>query len=161
MTLALGLALATAAAPAFAVDLREPQSHLGFVVPDGWTLAEDGAWSQVDAPDHRFRGRITAHARGVLPDSEAETTMLNLLSQKWATYTVDQHARRMTWPGFAGVEILGHGSGDSWDRAKFHMLLVVDRASPQRGVIVWLSGREDAWETYHGLLDRAVRLLHA
>jgi len=157
----MSIALLSAAVPAHALEVRDPETRLGFVVPDGWAVATDGPWTAVDAPDHRFRGRIMAHTRGAVTDREAESLMLGLLGQKWTTYTVDQHAHRVVWASFAGVDIVGHGSGDGWDRARFHMFLVVDQSAPARGAIVWLSGRDDAWDTYHPAIDHAVRLLRS
>src|ERR1700685_1589060 len=124
--LASAVALLAATPSVFALDVRDPDSHLGFVVPDSWLLASDAPWTQVDAPDHKFRARIAAHTRGALTDRESEPAMLNLLGAKWHTYPVGQHARRVSFPGFVGYDIVGHGAGDAWDRAKFHMFLVVD-----------------------------------
>ncbi len=66
----------------------------------------------------------------------------------------------MTCGRFAGVEVYGHGSGDGWDRASFRIFLVVETASPDKGAVVLLTGRTDAWETYHPGLERAVHAIH-
>jgi len=158
----LGGALALLPASASAVELREGQrAQVAITLPDGWTVSAEGAWSLADAPDHRAHLRVATHGGGLLGDLEAEAYLINFIAQTWGTYTVDRHVRRVTCGRWAGLELYGHGSGDSWDRAKFHLFLLVDPSSPQRGAVVLISGREDAWDAYHPALDRAVHAIHA
>ena len=155
------LASVLSSAPASALELQDAQqSHLAVTVPDGWNLSTDGAWSVADAPDHRARVRIAGHGRGVLGEAQAEAYLIDFIAQLWSTYTVDRHIRHVACGRFAGLEISGHGSGDSWDRASFQLFVLVDPSNVQKAAVVLLTGRSDAWETLHPGLERAVHALH-
>lgn len=155
----LALAWSVMAAPASAVELREG-SEFALTVPDGWGLSTDGAWALADAPDHRAHVRLASHGTGALADTQAEAYLLNFIAQSWGTYTVDRHVRHVTCGKLVGLELSGHGAGDGWDRARFHLFLLIDPASPQKGAVVLISGKDDAWEAYHPLLEHAVHALH-
>jgi hypothetical protein len=155
------LSLALASGPASALELHEGQvSHAAITLPDDWALSTDGAWSLADSPDHRARVRIATHSTGILAEAQAEAYLVNFIAETWATYTVDRHVRHVTCGRFVGLELFGHGAGDTWDRAKFHLFLLIDPAAPQKGAVVLVSGREDAWDAVHPALDRAVHALH-
>jgi hypothetical protein len=157
------LLLSLASGSASALELHEgATSHAAITLPDDWAVSTDGVWALADAPDHRAHVRIASPAptTGALGDAQAEAFLINFIAETWATYTVDRHVRHVTCGRFIGVEIMGHGAGDSWDRAKFHLFLLVDPAAPQKPAVVLVSGREDGWDTYHALLDRAVHALH-
>ncbi len=159
--LACALGLLTVAPPAAARELQEAQqSHLSITLPDTWAVSTEGAWSLAEAPDHLARVRIAGHGTGVLSDLDAEAYLLNFVAQTWATYTVDKHVRRVTCGRFVGLELYGHGAGDSWDRASFHLFLVVDPQNVTKGAVVLISARSDAWDAVHPALDRAVHALH-
>ena len=146
---------------AAALELHEgATSHAAITLPDDWAVSADGVWALADAPDHRAHVRIASPAAAVLSDAQAEAFLVNFIAETWATYTVDRHVHHVTCGRFVGVEILGHGAGDSWDRAKFHLFLLIDPSAPQKPSVVLVSGREDGWDVYHPILDRAVHALH-
>jgi hypothetical protein len=153
------LSVVLLAPSASAVELREG-AHAAITLPDDWAISTDGAWALADAPDHRARVRIATQATGLLGDTQAEAFLINFIAETWATYTVDRHVRHVTCGRFVGVELFGHGAGDSWDRAKFHLFLLVDPSAPQKAAVVLVTGREDAWNATHPALDRAVHALH-
>jgi hypothetical protein len=156
----LALALLSTPRSASATELHEGASPLSVTVPDGWSISVDGAWALADAPDHTARVRIATHGTGVLADLAAEAYLINFIADSWATYTVDKHVRHVQCGRYIGLELYGHGSGDTWSRAKFHLYLLIDPGSPQKGAVVLISGREDAWDAAHPPLDRAVHALH-
>lgn len=159
--LTLTVTMALFGAPAFATEVREGDApNVAITLPADWTVAQDGAWSLADAPDHRAHLRLLSSATGLLADGQAEAFLVNLIAETWGTYTVDRHVRHVACGRLVGIELLGHGAGDSWDRAKFHLFLLVDPGAPQRSAIVLLSGKDDAWDTYHPVLERAVHALH-
>jgi len=128
-------------------------------LPEGWGTSTDGAWSLADAPDHRAHVRIATYGKGVLTDGDAEGFLTSFI-ESWPTYTVDRHVRHVTCGHFVGVEVSGHGAGDGWERARFHLFLLVDPAASQKGAVVLITGRDDAWEAVHPALDRAVHGAH-
>ncbi len=159
--LACVLGVVSTAAPASAVELTEAAAHVAVTVPDGWVASTDGIWSLAEAPDHVARVRITHYERTLPADAAAESYLLDLMAQSWSTYTVDRHARRVTCGRFSGVELFGHGSGESWDRAKFHAFLLVDpQSATPRGAVVLVDTQSDAWDAAHPALERAVHALH-
>jgi hypothetical protein len=159
----LGAALFFASAPtrAFALELTEAQqSHVAITVPDSWSLRTEGPWALAEAPDHLAHVRLASHSRGLLADLEAEAYLVNFVAETWATYTIDRHVRRVICGRFTGLELYGHGAGDGWDHANFHLFMLVDPQNVQRGVVVLITGRNDAWDAVHPVVDRAVHALH-
>jgi hypothetical protein len=155
------LAFALAAGPAFSLELHDgPRSKAAVTVPDTWALSTDGAWALADSPEHQASVRIAAHALGPLADAAAEAYLIGFIAPSWGTYTVDRHVHHVTCGRWSGVELYGHGSGDGWERARFHAFLLVETASPQKGVIVLITGRTDTWDAFHPALDRAVHAIH-
>jgi hypothetical protein len=144
-----------------AAELRDP-SHpeLSITVPDTWSLSSDGSWALAAAPDRSAKLRVVWYGKGLLADLAAESLLVNFIADTWATYTVDRHIRHVTCGKLAGLDVMGHGAGDSWDRASFHLYLLVDPASPDRGAVVLISGKQDAWDAAHPPLDRAVHAIH-
>ena len=125
-----------------------------------WSLSTDGSWALATAPDRAAKVRVAWYGKGLLADLAAESFLVNFIADAWGTYTIDRHVHHVACGKLVGLELLGHGAGDSWERASFHLYLLVDSASPERGAVVLVSGKQDAWETAHPPLDRAVHAIH-
>jgi hypothetical protein len=155
------LAFALLATPAFALDLRVGHGSRATIgVPDEWALLADGPWSMAEAPDHRARLRVAPSTAGLPGDPRAEAHVVDLIADTWNTYIIDRRARRVVCGRWVGIEVVGHGAGDGWDRAFFHIYLLAEQTSQDKGVVVLLTGRSDAWPSVHPALDRAVHGMH-
>jgi hypothetical protein len=154
-------ALWLAAATARAVEVQEPVvAHVAITVPDTWKVGTEGAWALAESPDKTAKVRVASYVRGILADLAAESFLIDLIADTWATYTVDKHVRRVSCGRYNGLEIQGHGAGDSWDRASFHLFLLIDPQNAQKGALVLLTGRSGAWDAAHPPLERAVHAIH-